>query len=247
MLARGELLRTHQGVHAVGHRSPAPEARWAAALLAAGPGSALSHSASLALRGLIEPRAVTEVTAPTQRRGDASLRVHQKQLGEDAVATVRGLRVTGLGRTLLDLAAMHWPIDDLAQRIVGGGHASLDELRAYAEAHRGAPGARALRDALRAPHTRSRGEVRLLRYLRRRGIEPEMNAKIGRLRVDAYLPDLRLAVELDPEQTHGTAAAAADDAWRDRYLAARGITTLRIEEADFDVLAAELTARAAPS
>jgi very-short-patch-repair endonuclease len=244
MSARGELLRMHRGVFSLGHRSPAPEARWAAALLAAGPGSALSHTAAAAARELMEPRGVTEVTAPTQRRGDAVLEVHHQQLDEDEVTSIRGLRVVTAGRMLLDLAGIGWPVDSLAQRVVGGGHASLDDLRAYADAKRGAAGARALNRALRQPRTRSRGEIRLLRFLRRHGMEPEMNAQIGRLQVDAYLPGMGLAIELDPEQTHGTARAAKDDAWRDRYLSARGITTLRIEERDFGALAAELAARA---
>jgi len=56
---------------------------------------------------------------------------------------------------------------------------------------------------------------------------------------------LRLAVELDHEQTHGTPWAIRRDAWRDRYLAARGIETLRMEEDDFNLLAAELARRRA--
>src|SRR4051812_35072712 len=52
---RGVLHVRHRGVYALGHVSPAPEAKLAAALLAAGPGSALSHTAVLAVHGLIVP------------------------------------------------------------------------------------------------------------------------------------------------------------------------------------------------
>jgi hypothetical protein len=38
MVERGLLYRVHRGVFAFGAPSPAPEARWAAALLAAGKG-----------------------------------------------------------------------------------------------------------------------------------------------------------------------------------------------------------------
>lgn len=87
---------------------------------------------------------------------------------------------------------------------------------------------------------RSHGEARLLAFLRRNRLPlPEMNAQIGRIRVDAYWAQLGLAVELDCDQTHGTAWAVEDDAWRDAYVRARGIRLLRIEEADFAVLAAE--------
>ena len=247
MVSRGELLRLHRAVYALGHRSPAAEARWAAALLFAGPGAALSHTAAAAVHGLMTERSVIEVTAPTQRRGDGMLVVHRKQLDEDEVVRVRGLRVTAVGRTLLDLAAARWPVDRLAQAAVASSLVSLNDLRAYADAQRGNRGAKALHAAVRRPHVRSRAETRLLRFLRRQGIEPEMNYEIGRLHVDAYVPDLRLAVELDPEQTHGTARAAQDDAWRDRYLRARGITTLRIDEDDYAVLAAEIRRRRAPA
>jgi very-short-patch-repair endonuclease len=246
MLRRSELLTVHRGVYALGHKSPAPEARWAAGLLAAGSGSALSHSGSAGAWGLIPARAVTEVTAPTRRRGDATLKVHHRQLDEEEVTTLRGLRVVTVARTLLDLAETGWKIDRLADEAVASRLVSLDDLRGYAETHRSARGGARLHAAVHRPHLRSPGERRLLAFLRRRNLPiPETNARFGRLSVDAYFPELRLAVELDHEQTHGTPWAIRRDAWRDRYLAARGIETLRIEEDDFNLLAAELERRRA--
>ena len=245
MVRRGEIHRRHRGVYAWGHVSPAPEAKWAAALLAAGPGSALSHTAALAADGLVVPRGVTEVTAPTQRRGDETLRIHVSRLEEADVRVVRGLRVTTIPRTLHDMAARGWPIDRLTQDAAGRNLLPIDDIRAYAGAAKGR-GARSLRDALERPHVRSGPERRLAAKLARHGLPvPEFNARVGRIRVDAYWHELAFAVELDPEQTHGTTAAAADDAWRDDYVKARGITLRRIEEADFELLAAELRRRAA--
>jgi hypothetical protein len=243
MVRRGELLREHRGVFSVGHRSPAPEARWAAALLAAGPRSALSHSAAAAARRLLAPRHVTEVTAPTQRRGDPRLRVHHAPLPERDVVLHTGLRIVSVPRMLLELAGVGWPIDRMAHEAAASGLADLEDLRAWTAVHPPAAGLVALRTALDLPHMRSRGEGRLAAFLRRQGASFEMNARIGRLRVDAFLPDLGLAVELDPEQTHGTAHARRDDAWRDRYLRARGVEPLRIELADLPALGAELRAR----
>jgi hypothetical protein len=54
----------HRGVYVLGALSPAPEQRWAAALLAAGNGAALSHTAAEAHYGLLPPRDVIEVSAP---------------------------------------------------------------------------------------------------------------------------------------------------------------------------------------
>jgi hypothetical protein len=52
-LARRRLLHVHRGVYAVGHRAPRREARWLAAVLAAGEGAVLSHRSAAALWPLI--------------------------------------------------------------------------------------------------------------------------------------------------------------------------------------------------
>lgn len=225
MARRSELLPRHRGVWAVGHRSPAPEATWAAALLAAGPGSALSHTAAIAIRGLMVPRGVTEVTAPTNRRGDATLRVHR---GAPEIRWLRGLPVTTVARTLVDLAATGWPIDRLTHELAAGGHASLDDLRAYASTS-SRRGVTALRRALALPHTRSAGERRLLDGLAERGLPaPDMNARIGRMTVDALYEELGLVIEVDHDQTHGTAYAIERDARRDAELERRGLKVRRV-------------------
>ena len=50
----GRLHDVHRGVHAVGHVVLSPRGRWMAAVLAGGPGAALSHASAAAL---CEPRA----------------------------------------------------------------------------------------------------------------------------------------------------------------------------------------------
>src|SRR3954467_14096905 len=64
LVKRGLLIRLHRGVYVLGALSPAPEQRWAAALLAAGRGAALMHSAAAANYELLPPREVIEVAAP---------------------------------------------------------------------------------------------------------------------------------------------------------------------------------------
>src|SRR5204862_2783004 len=109
MARRGLLHRMHRGVYAFGARSPAPEQRWAAALLAAGDDSALSHTTAATAFGQLPVREVIDVTVPTHRRGDATLRVHQRRSVETTL--YKGLRITTPAQTLLDLAATGWPID----------------------------------------------------------------------------------------------------------------------------------------
>ena len=69
---RGRLIRIHQGVYAVGHEAISDRGRMIAALLAAGPGAALSHRTAAYLWSLIPsmPQFV-EVTLTTEGRAAA--------------------------------------------------------------------------------------------------------------------------------------------------------------------------------
>ena len=58
MAKRGFLIRLHRGVYVVGTLSPAPEQRFAAAVLAGGKGAALMHTGAAGNFGLMVPRAV---------------------------------------------------------------------------------------------------------------------------------------------------------------------------------------------
>lgn len=76
MVERGLLHRRHRGVYAFGAPSRAPESRWAAALLAAGEGSALGRTAAAGFYGQLPVRGVIEIVAPKQRRGDKTLKIY---------------------------------------------------------------------------------------------------------------------------------------------------------------------------
>jgi len=245
MVRRRLLHRMHWGVYALGAPSRAPEQRWAAALLAAGKGTALSHTSAGAFYGQIAVREVIEVTAPTQRRGDQTLKVHAAKRFD--VVTKRGLVVTTPAQTLLDLASIGWPIDRMTHDLAAASIASLDALRAFARTRRGEPGARALAQALSLPHTRSKWERRFLRWVT--GLEgipiPEMNGPIGDLTVDCHWPEHNFVIELDTDQTHGTAWKQRDDAERDACLQQHGIKVQRVRQEDWDPasLAADLRRR----
>jgi very-short-patch-repair endonuclease len=218
MVERALLDRQHRGVFAFGARSPAPEAKCAAALLAAGKDAALSHTSAAAFYGQLVVRAVTEVIAPTRRRGDEILRVHTARRYE--VKHERGLLVTTPAQTLLDLAATSWPIDRMTHELAAASLVSLDDLRAFARNRRGEPGATKLNKALRLPHTRSQWEHDFLRWIKQlTDIPPPiLNDPIGHLTVDCHWPDHDLIIELDTDQTHGTAWAERNDNERDTWL-----------------------------
>jgi very-short-patch-repair endonuclease len=224
------LWPRHQGVFSFGAPTPAPEAKWAAALLAAGPGAALSHRTAMAHYGHLPVREVTEVRAPKQRRGDETLAVYR---GAFEWTTYKGLPTTTVAQTLLDLAAIRWPIDRLTHEAAASGLVPLDDLKAFALRRRGARGARALRAALALPHTRSGKERRFLTWLKQEGLpQPEANPSVSGLTPDFVWPDRRLVIELDDPQTHGSAYAQRRDPQRDARLEANGWRVERVEGPD---------------
>jgi hypothetical protein len=221
MVKRGLLIRMHRGVYVLGALSPAPEQRWAAALLAAGKGAALSHTAGAAHYGLLPPREVIEVSAPRRRRGDERLRIHERTRIE--ITRHNGLPTTTVAQTLLDLAAASWPIDRLTQEAAAKGLIALNDLRAFAASRGRARGARRLAEAAGQPLVRSRMEYEALRRLG----PPEVNAAVGSDEADLYWSEEGLVVEIDTDQTHGTKWARERDARKDQRMHARGIRVRR--------------------
>src|SRR5829696_7819124 len=76
----GRLIRLHRGVYAVGHDRLRLEGRWLAAVMACGPGAALSHRDAAALWELRQSNsAYIEVTVPSLngRRAQRGIRVHR--------------------------------------------------------------------------------------------------------------------------------------------------------------------------
>lgn len=105
-LARSGLHRVHAGVYAWGHSSITVEGRWMAAVLAFGPHAVLSHRSAGQLWGLVpRSRIRPEVTRPRHAAGRPLLVVHQAILPADEVVLERGIPVTSVPRTMLDLAA----------------------------------------------------------------------------------------------------------------------------------------------
>jgi very-short-patch-repair endonuclease/predicted transcriptional regulator of viral defense system len=229
---RGTLRRVHGGVYAVGHRSPAPEARWAAALLACGVGAALSDISAAALHGLLlDAGHDVHVTVENGALRRAGIVVHRRSLGGGEVVRMKGLRVTTIPRTLLDLAAAGVAVDRIIEEAIARRLVSLRGLRAYVARRQGVAGVAALRTAVEGPRTRSRLERRFRRWLAAHDLPlPLSNHTIGPYTVDAFWPDAGLVVEVDTLATHGTPLAFERDRRRDAYLAARGLRTIRVTD-----------------
>jgi predicted transcriptional regulator of viral defense system len=83
------------------------EAWWLAAVLAAGPGAALSYRSAAELWVVRQSaRARIEVSVPRHRRSTARLEVHVVELAPDEITIEDGIPVTTPARTLFDLAAV---------------------------------------------------------------------------------------------------------------------------------------------
>ena len=231
---RGWLIPIHRGVYAVGHRPRTSEERWWGAVLACGPGAALSHGSAATAHGLLDPHPRVHVTTPSKhsRPGIAN---HTARVD---VVWIDGLPCTTVARTLLDLAGcVPWGVLEHAVRQAQvRGVLDLEALgRLMLECPR-ARGVRRLRAILGDPvllaPTRSRAERIALRALLADGWEwPDVNADVHGEELDFSFPRLMLGLEIDGA-THATPVQAARDARRDAKLAALGWTIVRVAADD---------------
>lgn len=230
-----------------------------AAVLFAGPGAVLSHRSAAALWGIrgATSRAI-EVTTPKKSRSRGGIQRHFAVLPSDEVTTERGIPVTTVPRTLLDLAAVS-SADVVEQALRESEYQrlhdrlSLPDLLARYPRRRGAPIVREClrrRRELPAGRTRSWLETEFLPFLRRNGLaRPRLNCWLqvgGRwIQVDCLWPG-DVVVELDGFAAHGTRVAFREDRARDRRLRVAGYGVIRIAPEQLgdepDELAADLRA-----
>ncbi|MGA9858531.1 MAG: type IV toxin-antitoxin system AbiEi family antitoxin domain-containing protein [Solirubrobacteraceae bacterium] len=232
---RGRLFRVHLGVYAVGRPPVTPLERACAAVLAGGPGAALSHGSALALWGFSDrwPPSFDLVVALDRRpRG---ITVHRPaRLAHRDIRSHLGIRATSPARTILDCApgleakALTRLVND-ALRSPWLTHAALADMRARFVLH---PGTRPLDAVLEtASHgvTRSALEDDFLAFCRRFGLPtPVMNGRVAGYEVDAMFVEQRVIVELDGWEFHGDRASFEDNRDRDADTLAAGWRTVRI-------------------
>jgi very-short-patch-repair endonuclease len=255
----GRLYRLGRGVYAVGHRVLSREARWMAAVLACGPGATLSHRSAAALWGMREPgsRAI-EVTTPRKSRSRGGIHRHFAVLPADEVTTERGIPVTTVPRTLMDLATVA-SVDVVEHALRESEYLRLHDrlsLSDLLDRYPGRRGCRTIRECLRRRVTLPAGRARswlereFLPFLRRNGLpRPQLNVWLevgGRsIQVDCLWPG-KMIVELDGFAGHGTRVAFREDRARDRRLrvAGYGVTRIAPEQLDDEpeAIAADLRA-----
>jgi very-short-patch-repair endonuclease len=226
-LRSGALIREYPGVYRIGYRARTVEARYMAAVRACGERALLYGRAAGYLFGALKgPAPPPEVTAPIRRRV-RGVKTRRSRVDARDATTYRGIPVTTVPRTLVDLAAVLRP-DDLARAFheaqVRHG-TSPAQVEAVLNRRPKSPGAAKLRAVLHGdtPVLLSRLEKRFLVLLREAGLpRPETNRPAGGYRVDCRWPDRRLTVELDSYRYHNSRHAWEQDRRREREARARG-------------------------
>lgn len=221
------LLPVHPGVYRLGHRAPSTEADYLAAVLAAGEGALLAGRAGGYHLGLVPGRApAPEVVAPRRRRLHGVVTHCSRRTTPDA-ALWRGIPVTSVAWTLVDLAAV-LPPAALARAAHEAGvrhDTGPDDVDRVLHRRPSALGRAELIRVLHGdtPVTMSVLERRFLRLLRNAGLPmPEVNQLAGGRRVDCRWPAHRLTVELDGYRYHRSRQAWERDRRRERDARARG-------------------------
>ena len=224
----GALIRVHAGVFRVGHRAPSVEARYLAAVLACGDGALLSGCAAGHLHRLLKgsPPA-PEVLARGERRVNGVIVHRARANGGNDGTRVRGIPVTTVPRTLVDLAGA-LALDALA-RACHEAQVLYRTKPAHVEAvlvsRPNSPGARNLRAVMGGDvHvTLSYLERAFLLLLRRASLPlPVTNRVASGRRVDCRWPGYRLTVELNSYQFHNSRYSWEQDHRRAREARARG-------------------------
>ena len=234
----GRLVRLHQGVYAFGHAALVPEGRRLAAVFACGPRAWLAETDGGAMHGLCSSRGGRFAVVVPHGRARPGRRegivVRESCLTADDVTIVRGVPVTSVARTIVDVAARHPDltgevIDTAIQRRIYD-QAAMD--RQLATRRRGVG---RVRKALAKRHPEahrvlSGWERRMLELLDAHALpRPEVNPTLVELGLS---PDLlwrahRVVVEWDSWAHHHTRERFEADRAKTVALQTAGYTVLR--------------------
>jgi hypothetical protein len=234
----GRLYRAHHCVYSVGRPPTSALEHASAAVLACGPGAALSHAPAMTLwRFWDRWTNPFEVTVIRDRR-PRGIRVHRPlTLTRRDIRTHLGIRVTSPARTLLDLDMAPRLGERRRRRAVKEALVSpwlnesqLTDLLLRLPHH---PGTKLLSPFLAIPNqlTRSGFEDDFPAFCERWDLpRPQMNFPIAGYVADAYFPDHELIVELDSHEFHLNPISFETDRDRDADTLLAGLPTVRITD-----------------
>ena len=236
----GALIRIFRGVYRVGHVAPSVEADHMAAVKTAGDGALLSGLSAAHLWRLTKGEPPPpEIVAPRQKRIPGLFTHHCRQLSHVDRTEWRGIPITTVARTIVDIAARL--DDEELARVCHEGLVKYGTTPARIEEvlrrRPNAPGARKLRRVIHGDvHiTLSRLESRFLERLREEQLPlPITNQPAGGRHVDCRWPEHRLTVELDSYRFHNSRHSWERDRRREREAYARGDAFRRYTWDDVD-------------
>lgn len=245
-VARGRLRREHRGVYVYGGGALSRDGWMYAAQVAIGDDAAVGRVAAAILLGFwpysAPPR--VDVIVPRPVRSRKRIVVHSVvELPEDAVITVRGIRVTTPAWTVRELAGS-LPEDRMFRRMVHEAQAKeilhySDLAFEFARAPESVPGRQRLLIELEAGPTKTRsGLEEVVADILRAGDYPtyDTNAHLPHLpywvEVDVYFPGYNLVVEIDGDRWHQTPWRREHDAYKRGLLKAAGCRVLVVTEGD---------------
>lgn len=227
-LKRRSLLVEYPGIYRVGHRAPSMESSYLAAVWACGDDAYLCGRPAAHLLALLKGQCPPpEVMAPAKRSIEGITTQRYRSLHRSEVMRWRGIPVTTVARTLVDLAPV-LPLDELARACHEAGvrhRTTPAHVEAVLKRRRTAPGAAKLRAVMNgdAPALLSRLEEGFIAHLRTEGLAlPQTNRPAGSHHVDCRWPDHRLTVELDSFRYHNSRQSWERDRHREREARARG-------------------------
>lgn len=240
-LTNGDWTTVQSGVYQVDQRPMEWEGKLMAAVLAAGPGAAVSHRSAFRLWGLEGIHtSVVELTVPyTHGPVPDEVLVHRTRR-PILMIDVAGIPVTTVERTLLDCAAI-LPRLILAKGLDSAIRQDLTTVDAVYDllvdkGGRGVKGTKQLRwvigERLHDTATGSGSEFELLYHMQMAFLpRPELQFPLfpvnGRRVPDFYWPDKKKAVEVDGIDAHSSADKLDDDLKRQNELMDMGIELRR--------------------
>ncbi|MEA3019116.1 MAG: hypothetical protein QOI47_640 [Actinomycetota bacterium] len=236
-LESGELIRAANAVYIL----PGSPRTWRQALMVAvldaGPGACVSHRAAAILLGIARRGAaeVVEITAPRRRSSRIEGAIVHEPLDlryDEHVIVIDGIPCTGPLRTLVDLGVSEswFEVWDAIERAIQAGlvtHRGCEWMLATLSKqgrHGCGPFRRALDERalkMAAPHG-GLLEPRMAGVARRYSLPPyEYQYDVfgdGSVLLDFAWPVMKVAVEVDGFETHGTPKAMNADYERDHWL-----------------------------
>ena len=237
--SQGRWDQNLRGTYRIGGAAPSWRQELMAAILAGGPGTAVSHRAALELHGIMPFAQVVEVVTPRARRfrteGEVTIHTSMVLPAEDS-AVVDGIVVATVERALLDGGAvvsdrkLQYCVD-AAVRLGLTNHEQLASLLS-ARRKKGRRGVgrleRVLEQSSDGSVPESRYERAALAIVRDFGLEEPVLQHVvalpsGRkVRIDLAWPNWWLGVEIDGHGYHSTRSERAYDAERDNELSLIG-------------------------